>query len=488
MKLFLIGWAESCPELVDTVEELEKNGHEIVYWARNEDPVAIDHSRFPNTAFHSYHEARNSIPTPQIPCDKYPHPDESLLKELASTELLVLPMMNKIYQGLSVSERRQIFIQFIRYWLGLIDQYKPELIFFNTTPHAPLYFALYGLAKHLGIKTSMFEFTWVEGRMIWMDDIHEGSLLLRDNFARLRDSQISTEDLPVDIRKFYERHNNPEVDTAPSYLTDGLKKYTVTKKIIRKIRNFFTSIFKPKLFFSKVRRFYINLPNMISRLSYYFRHNLPRAYRSLQVSPDFNRKFIYAPLHLQPECTTNPIGETFQDQVFLIETLADSLPNDWVIYVKEHPFQWPYYGNGFTEDRYHSYYGRIARIPNVFLVPIETPTLDLIGKSQAVATVSGTAGWETVLRGKKPALVFGRAWYQYAPGVMRIKSKEDCRKAFGMIANGFSIPVNDILAYLLALDKSSLVGYIDSESKKVSKITPKENMQNFLDAFLLILK
>jgi len=97
MKLFFIGWAENRFELVDAAVALEQNGHQIVYWVRNEEPVSIDHSRFPNTTFHSYYEARNNIPTVQIACDKFPYPDADLLEKLALTELLVLPMMNKLY-------------------------------------------------------------------------------------------------------------------------------------------------------------------------------------------------------------------------------------------------------------------------------------------------------------------------------------------------------------------------------------------------------
>ena len=487
MKLFFIGWAESCPELVDTAEVLEKNGHQIVYWVRNEEPVAVDHSRFPNTAFHSYHEARNSMPTPEIPCDRFPYPDPSLLKELASAEILILAMMNKIYPGMSVSERQQLFIQFVRYWLGVIHQFSPDIIFFNTTPHAPLYFTLYGLAKHLGIKTAMFDLSWVSDRIIWMNDIREGSMLLRENYLRLRQTNPKIQDLPEDIRTHYERHIDPTVDTTPLYFTTGIAAGRLSKKITRKVHNFFSSILKPKVFGKKVRRFYINLPNLTRKLSYYFRSNLPRTYRAFQTAPDLDRKFVYVPLHYQPECTTNPVGEVFQDQIFLIQTLSDSLPLDWVIYVKEHPGQWPCYGIEFGEDRYRSYYNRIAAIPKVSLIPIETRSLDLISKAQTVATVSGTACWESILRGKL-ALVFGDAWYQYAPGVMRVRNAEDCRKVFNLIQSGFTVSKSDTIAFLSALDKSSIHGYIDGSSIVVSKLTPKENMGNFLSAFVTILK
>jgi hypothetical protein len=410
-----------------------------------------------------------------------------LLGELAWVELLVLPMMNKAYPGITFLERQQIFIQFVRYWLGVLEKFKPDMIFFNTTPHAPLYFTLYGISKSLNIKTIMFDLTWVAERITWMNDFREGSILLRDSYLELRKRELKIEDLPLDIREHYERHLDPSVDTTPKYFTTGISAGRLPKKIARKINNIFQSFLNPKIFFEKLRRFFIYLPYTIKKNSYYLRHNLPREYNSLQVVPDLNRKFVYVPLHYQPECTTNPIGEIFQDQIFLIETLSDSLPPDWVIYVKEHPGQWPIYGIEFSEDRYRSYYKRIASIPKVFLIPIEIPSLRLISKAQTVATVSGTAGWESILRGK-PALVFGHAWYQFAPGAIRVKNSIDCRKALDQIMKGYQISKNDTLAYLLALDKSSLKGYIDNLSRQVSELTPEQNMKNFLDAFLSIFR
>ena len=51
-------------------------------------------------------------------------------------------------------------------------------------------------------------------------------------------------------------------------------------------------------------------------------------------------------------------------------------------------------------------------------LPIGVPTLELIAKSRAVATITGTAGWEALQMGK-PVICFGYAWYRSFPGVFR---------------------------------------------------------------------
>lgn len=79
--------------------------------------------------------------------------------------------------------------------------------------------------------------------------------------------------------------------------------------------------------------------------------------------------------------------------------------------MKEHPMQ--------TEaKRPPIFFERLARIPHVSLVPLEWDSARLIEKCQFVATITGSAGWEGINRGKK-ALVFGNPWYKKLPGVIK---------------------------------------------------------------------
>ena len=62
------------------------------------------------------------------------------------------------------------------------------------------------------------------------------------------------------------------------------------------------------------------------------------------------------------------------------------------------------------------FFDRIKSIKNLKWVPTETSSFELLGKSEFVSTVTGTAGWEAITGGKK-ALIFGYAWYRSLPGV-----------------------------------------------------------------------
>ena len=95
-----------------------------------------------------------------------------------------------------------------------------------------------------------------------------------------------------------------------------------------------------------------------------------------------------------------------------IETLARALPAGWKVVVKENPAQ------RFAK-RELGFYEHLAGIPAVHLVSKQENTFDLIERCDAVATITGTAGWEALFRGK-PSIAFGRAFYRGGPGVISV--------------------------------------------------------------------
>ena len=126
---------------------------------------------------------------------------------------------------------------------------------------------------------------------------------------------------------------------------------------------------------------------------------------SLGHSLKNKQKYIYYPLHSNPEYSTSVMGVMWQDQLVIIESLAKSIPHDWIVYVKEHP------GVMTSRIRPYSMYKRILKIPNVIIAPVYEDTNKIIENSQMVAVVTGTAGWEAVLR-NKPVIHFVDVFYQ----------------------------------------------------------------------------
>ena len=143
-----------------------------------------------------------------------------------------------------------------------------------------------------------------------------------------------------------------------------------------------------------------------SHLDFYERILL---YENLEF--DFKHKFVYFPLHYQPEMTTSTLGGDFSDQMLAIEHLLSILPDDTWIYVKENPIQ-------TGAMRGPQFFDRLDRIPNLKILPSYANTFELIDKSEFVATITGTVGWEAIRKGKN-VLVFGMPWYRSLPGAIQ---------------------------------------------------------------------
>ena len=125
---------------------------------------------------------------------------------------------------------------------------------------------------------------------------------------------------------------------------------------------------------------------------------------------DLDCKFVYFPLHLQPELTTSAIGKEHSDQLLAIEKLSRLLTDDYSIFVKENPKQG-------GQMRGSQFFQRLNRIDKVRLLPSYANTYQLIEKSQFVATITGTVGWEAICKGKN-VLVFGIPWYRDLTGII----------------------------------------------------------------------
>jgi len=109
------------------------------------------------------------------------------------------------------------------------------------------------------------------------------------------------------------------------------------------------------------------------------------------------------------------------------------------------------------------------------LFKVETSNFDLVDNSKAVATVTGTTGWEAVIRGK-PTLVFGHAWYKDCEGASYILSEKDCREAISRINRGYAVNKDLVKLFLYALEKVAIKGYVDVGYEKVANISHKDNI------------
>ena len=122
------------------------------------------------------------------------------------------------------------------------------------------------------------------------------------------------------------------------------------------------------------------------------------------------------------------------------------------LYVKEH-FVQPY--------RNKVYYDDLKKIRNVTLIRTDYDSKELVRNSLCGVTGNGTVVLESVIRGT-PMIIFGESGFQGAPGVHRVGSVEECKKAIAEIIGEKKqgIRQEEIRAYLAAFGENSLLSYV----------------------------
>ena len=159
---------------------------------------------------------------------------------------------------------------------------------------------------------------------------------------------------------------------------------------------------------------------------------------------DAKQRYLYFPLISQPESVTQVRDNMWINQLSIIETLAKSIPHNWKVYVKEHPY------NPGYRVRPPSYYKEMQSYPNVELLPIDLDSHEVIKNSQMVVVVSGTSGWEAVLLHDKPVIHFAREFYEIT---------------------GLSKTCDNLI---------SLSSLINSEYKRINKISKEERKRRLI--------
>ncbi|MEK7551815.1 MAG: hypothetical protein AAB534_00145 [Patescibacteria group bacterium] len=460
-KAFLI-WADNGPEVNYLIKSLEEHSCKVVYWVGKTENT----SEFPEIIFHDHYAAWAGLPPKNGSEENCLPPSKELIKKMAETESLVLSMMNKKFDILSVDERRHLYYRMLGYWDTIIRKYKPYIIIFPAVPHTVYNFIIYSLAREYKIRTVMFEDSWVSDRLLMYRDWREGSLNLHLALQRNKNKNFRLLDLTEDLQEYWKSHNDPKNDVTPIYINNARKKFSTFNKMLARV---------------KIAKESLKNGTLLTRCwSYYrkqFKSNLKKEYESLQFKPKFDIDYLYVPLSFQPERTTSPQGDVYGDQILMIETLSKALPPDLTVYVKEHPAQWLMRSNiNYSSSRYEGYYKKIANLTNVKLVPFDTSTYDLINAAKAVVVCAGTAGWEAIMR-CKPVINFGYPWYRDFKGIFKVESVESCKVAVEKIMGGYKITEQDIINFLKSFGEASSRAYIESMVEKISKLSKKESME-----------
>ncbi len=302
---------------------------------------------------------------------------------------------------------------------GLFDRFKPDLYLPAAAMGSVEVYIFEHLCKERGVVCAVPATCRIEDIFAFASDRYSLFVHIEDMFKKSIGGERSLDltkgeelykKLTADFtnNQFFDRQNKvfqiTKLETWPQKLkyiagTAGAKARVFRQWIkeagfrhsrdIRRQTDNFRSLWS-NLLFVLARRY----NNYVNLLNPKFGTRLPK-----------EQKYIYFPLHMTPELSTQIQGTMWLDQVHLIESLAKSIPADWVVYVKEHPATLTYRSRPFN------YYKQIIRFPNVVMAPIDMDMNEIISNAQMVAVITGTSGWEAILRGV-PVIHFGECYWQ----------------------------------------------------------------------------
>jgi len=484
MKVFLINFVSH-----KLVRKLSQQNIEVVYWIGRTSHFKYlsKDKQFLNTVFHSAVDAVRATPAEGVKNIRLEFPSGDAFRAVFSIEFQAIIMLSRsdYTQRMDYSQKRDLFYKHFIYWYGILRHFKPYAILLGEIPNTIHAYIIYTVAQSLGIKTIMHRWIlYFPGRLLFLNDFTNYNVL-REVYQQKLISGGVWDDLSYEMKRYVENQRKlyndvhlPYSEYASKFIKSGfdVKGLISLRAIIRNIKqgSFFTAAYDHFVKLVRKKDFVSINEKRYSGFEFWWlnrrwkkvRTHHKLVYESMQTEVDFNKKYVYVPLHLQPENSTNPLGGIFDDQILMVRTIAAALPPGWLIYVKESPMQWLFPQGNF--GRYDGYYQALCAIPSVRLVSIHTSTFKLIAGAQTIATLCSTAGFEALIR-LKPVLVFGFAWYADCDGVLRVDDVLSCQKAFESILIGYKPNEDKVFAFLYALDQI----LVDA--------VPKEKRSQFLD-------
>ena len=360
-------------------------------------------------------------------------PSREIIESMRSTEAQALKMMDRNYRSpfkpLQYEFRKRAYLAQLTYAYGFLIKHGFDHVIFSNIPHNSFDYILFNVCKALNIKSSFFYQLQVKDSFIHSYDIDTlfDPLALPDDYK-----EQNHDDLPEYLENEITARLNLDV---PFYMnpkrTPLRDRLMVLYKKAFRIKTYTTPIYTISSWFAYTR--------------------------IKKFKPADDTQFVYFALHMQPEATTSPMGGIFVDQYYAILMIARSMPENVKVLIKEHPAQQLW-------RRSANFYRILDAEPNVEFVDLKENSFQLIEKSLAVATITGTVGWEALFL-KKPVILFGNIFYKHLPGVINVNSTQGVTDAINDVLAGNFQPceLSDIRAILHRTHEIAYTGCVDDD-------------------------
>ena len=378
--------------------------------------------------------------------------DINELERLYECESIYLKMIERISFENSLdsyNNRLAFYNKNLNFWYNFLIQNNINLVFTAVIPHVGFDYLVYNICKIRDIKNfSFYKLPTINNEKLYkylLTDYKE--IPLENKQFYLDDSKNDLQFYKNTYNTFYENKTFTGTTIDPFF-----KKFNIIVK--------FYEFFKKDIFFKKIKfQFkYIYYKKKLNKILKY--HNA-----------DYTKKYIYLPLHFQPEASTMPLANLFSDQLLIIEYLSFCLPKNTFLYIKEHKRKsllW------YDLERLE----KILKNPYIKFVNTNCSSVDLTKNSSIVATASGSTGFEALFNNKF-VLVFGNIFYEKSPNVYKVSTLENLKRNIDDILGG-KVKFDQIgfNIFLKKIEEYVIEGYSDLRYEINSKTSQETNINN----------
>ncbi len=227
-------------------------------------------------------------------------------------------------------------------------KHKPDVVVYSNVPHQGMAVVNFYTAIALGIETRIFIQSPFEGKSWLIDHWNDFGTFKSSTQGEAFEIDISRPNAPPfymnSVKSIRKRSLQAFAHKARARTIIGLGLTVISNRVRR--RNFqrnmgrWQKAVENECYLKNVAKFFKDRPE--------------------------DERYVYFPLHLQPEMTTDILGGDYADQVLALEQLRILIPDDIAIYVKENPKQ-------TGRLRGEAFFDRLSKIPgrrNPYFPPV----------------------------------------------------------------------------------------------------------------------
>jgi hypothetical protein len=373
----------------------------------------------------------------------------------------------------SYESRKDLFNRHCCFWNYVLDHYRIDAVLHENLGQEGYDYVALQMARAKGIPTLVFNITGQLPRVLFVqeDEFGVGNLNLGSRLKKLIGSDIKHEDPRFIRRSMSSIMKSPDAGLrsegkVSEYKTSPIWSWLFDRSIYR---NKIDSVSIVGIVFGKLLRV-IRQPRR-SIKTFARTQELVRDTRRSQreeckyaVQPKLDGNYIYFPLHFQPETSSSIKAKNFYRLREAVAFLADSLPKDWTLVVKEHPHQFRR-----LLKREPGFYAQIAAISRVQLVRHTEDNEQIVRSARAIACVSHSSITAHAAFKGTPVISLGESHFREAPGYFCIGSTLDLRDVIELVKNNqFKSNSHDFDEFIRKLEESTFEGEFGDQFEDVS--------------------